>query len=233
MRWLRRTGRSSQARRPSVTSLRGVDAELRLHLPLLWPSGPDGPVDEDELRTLARLYARSGRPVDDLLGDLDRLCDVIGVPTSSAVVESSTIAWSDAFLDESASSDEFSDAYELEPYDEVGRSLAAHYSNAWTDLPEARLVFVVLSPTAGAPPPLESLRLVAARVRAVFPSAAVTPQPALARVVACVSDTPDLPRRLRALDADLAEHLLRAPVLSVRPLPAAHDSAVALLRTAG
>lgn len=233
MRWWPRTDRSVPSRRPSVTSLRGVDAELRLHLPLLWPSGPDGPVDEDQLRTLARLYARGGRPVDDLLDDLDRLCDVIGVTTPSAVVESSTVAWSDAFLDEAATADGFADSDEIEPHDEVARRLAAQYSTTWTDLPAARLVFVVLSPTPGAPPPGEGLRMVAARVRAVFPSAAVTTQPDLARVVACVSDTPDLPRRLRALDADLTEHLLQAPVLSVRPLPAALGSAVALLRTAG
>ncbi len=216
MRWTRQARTARRLRGPDLA---GVAPDLRVQLPLLWPEGPDGPIDQRELAALARHYARSGRSVAALLADLDGLCDVVGIATPSAAIERSTVAWSDAFVEQQR------DEAVPDSYDEVTRRVTAHSSTAWPGLPEAHLVFV-----SGA---REALAATAGLLRRHFPGSAVEVQPELGRVVACVESAPDLSRALEAFRASCAEHLTASPVITVETVPADRDAAVGLLRTAG
>ena len=127
--------------RPRATAAAATSDALRIRLPILWPDGPSGPVDAGALRALSRDYARAGRTLQDLLDDLDELCDVVGIGTSSRLIETSSVAWSDAFLDTVASAEAQADPGG-EAVSEVERRLMAHGSAAWSDLPGGHLLVV-------------------------------------------------------------------------------------------
>lgn len=222
--WRRREPRRT-AGRPAP----GAPANLRVHLPLLWPDGPEGRLDEAALRALAREYARTGRGVEDLLTDLDQLCAVLGVGASSRMIETSSVAWADAFLDTVGGAG----PSPAEALGEVERRLRQPSPAGWATGAAGARLLVVSWPAPSSPPASSELAGVAEELRRVFPGAAVAEQPEAARVLAAVDADDDLARRtelLRARCADLGR--TTAPVVEV--LQTVDDDSVrALLRAAG
>ncbi|GAA5114470.1 hypothetical protein GCM10023339_20240 [Alloalcanivorax gelatiniphagus] len=209
----RRASRPSGAPTRSAPGREPTPVELRVYLPLLWPDGPDAPVDQGALRALGRDYARAGRAMDDLLTDLDILCSVVGIGASSSMVEASSVAWSDAFLDAvaagpapgtptgSASAEEQADAI-----DEVARRLAAFRGGVWGDLaPTGHLLLLTWSSAPAPRTLLDELDTVAREVRRAFPGAVVVEQPRHRRLVAAVADDGTTARAIGALRARCAE----------------------------
>lgn len=216
--------------------------ELRVYLPLLWPDGPDAPVDEAALRALGRDYARAGRAMDDLLTDLDILCSVVGIGTSSSMVEASSVAWSDAFLDAVAAgpvpgtaSGSPSAADQAGAVDEVARRLGAFRTSVWGDLaPTGHLLLVTWSSAPAAHTLLDELDAVAREVRRTFPGAVVVEQPGRLRLVAAVADDGTSEHAIGALRARCAE-LVTSSTLTVTTVDARAQADVErhLFRSAG
>jgi hypothetical protein len=188
--------------------------ELRVYLPLLWPDGPDGAVDETALRALGRDYARAGRVMDELLADLDILCSVVGIGASSGMVEASSVAWSDAFLDAVAAGASPDDSLEAfagpaAAVGEVARRLAGFQAGVWGDLaPSGCLLLVDWASTAQDQEQdslLAELGAVAREVRRTFPDALVVEQPRHRRVIAAVAESGTTEAGVRALRARCAE----------------------------
>lgn len=212
--WRRRDPSRTPARRPGE-----APSDLRVHLPLLWPAGPDGPVDEAALRALAREYARTGRGVEDLLADLDRLCSVLGIGASSRMIETSSVAWADAFLDTVGG---------VAP--QPGESLA-EVERRLQGGTAADVRLLVVS-WAGRPDPSELGRVVT-EIRRIFPGAAVAEQAGAARVLAAVDRDDAGPRtdRLRARCAELGR--TTPPTVEVLQGPTDAQPMRALFRDAG
>lgn len=219
--WRRRAARGVAAR-----AARATPSDLRLHLPLLWPEGPDRPLDEAALRSLSEEYARTGRGVEELLADLDQLCAVLGISAPGRMIETSSVAWADAFLDTVGGLDPEPAA----SLAEVERRVTPPSPRAWAGLaPEARLL-VVSWAIGDAPDPRGRLRGVVAAVRDVFPGAAVAEQ-APGRVLAAVPDDDGLGARTDRLRARCSE-IVAAP-LTVEVVAAGDDVADRLSRRAG
>jgi hypothetical protein len=218
-----------------LSALVSAPPELRTHLPLLWPDGPGSPVDAAALQALSQEYARSGRDIGDLLADLDNLCAVIGIGTPSSVIEASSSAWADAFLGTVAASggtrDEVAAMAEVER--RIVRGGAAWH---WGDLaPADHLLIVAWSspPTGPADTLAGDLDHIVGLVRSFFRGAAVAAQPSLSRVVAAVSDAPDLAKRVAALEAACSEFAFSVePAVSLRVAPSDATAAADLLRRA-
>ncbi|MFB9312698.1 hypothetical protein [Nocardioides plantarum] len=212
--------------------------DLRAHLPLLWPDGPGQAVDEAALTVLGRGYARAGRTLQDLLEDLDVLCAVVGIGTSSRMIEASSVAWSDAFLDGVGSSGGTAarPAQDAEALTEVERLLGRlDVGSSWGDLVPPRRLLIVTWPAAshgGALLSPEELSRVVRETRRVFPRAAVAAQPAHDRVVAAVAESPSLPGSVAALTARCAELAAGTPP-TVSLATAEAGAAVRLLRPTG
>ena len=207
--------------------------ELRTHLPLLWPDGPSGRVDVAAVQALSQEYARSGRDIEDLLADLDDLCAVIGIGTPSSVIEASSSAWADAFLGTVAVPDGTRD--EVAALAEVERRFVRRGASPhWGDLaPADRLLIVAFDPPTAAPADVlaRDLDQVVGLVRSLFRGAAVAAQPSLGRVVAAVSDAPDLAKRTAALEAACSEFAFSVqPVVVLRAAPSDAAAAADLLR---
>lgn len=214
---------SWRRRDPARAVARGAadaPSDLRVHLPLLWPAGPDGPVDDAALQALAREYARTGRSVEDLLADLDRLCSVLGIGTPSRVIETSSVAWADAFLETVGSS--------MPPYAESLAEVERRLQGG----ADTRLL-VVSWPGAGVRPEPSELDRVVEEVRRVFPGAAVAAQAAAARVLAAVDgdDVETRADRLRARSAELGR--TTPPTVEVLQGPTDAHPVRALFRDAG
>ena len=238
-RWLasraRSAGRTSEGAGHPTTPV-----ELRAYLPLLWPDGPDGPVDEAALRALGRDYARAGRVMDDLLADLDILCSVVGIGASSRMIEASSVAWSDAFLDAVAAGSTRDvptaavpgPATETEVED-VARRLAAFRTTVWGDLaPSGRLLLVTWSSPA-TDRLSEELNRVAEEVRRIFPGAVVAQQRRQRRVVAAVPESPAVRPGVATLRARCAELVTStAPTVTVVDAPAEDEVVRQLQRSA-
>lgn len=207
-------------------------AELRAHLPLVWPSGPSGPVDVDALRGLADDYGRSGRTVEDLLEDLVLLCDVVGIQPASAMLEVSSVAWSEAFLNQEHGA--YDDGADLAA---VERRLAASVGRAaWGDLaPHGWLVTVTYPPRTAGRDLEVGLPMVARQVGVLFPGSVSAEQRDLARVVAAVADRPDLAIHLGQLQSWCEELATPTgvPVVRHRPVPAERAGIARMLRHAG
>lgn len=214
--------------------------ELRVYLPLLWPEGPDGPVDQAALRALGRDYARAGRVMDELLADLDILCSVVGIGASSSMVEASSVAWSDAFL-EAVAADSTADASidgesaEEAAVDQVARRLAAFRGTVWGELaPSGRLLLITWPSERAADRLVEELGRVADEVRQLFPGAVVAKQLQQRRVAAAVTDSVETGARVRALRTRCAELITSTPPdVTVARVGADDDIALRLLRSAG
>jgi hypothetical protein len=223
--WRRRA-----TRRHSARSAESARSDLRVQLPLLWPDGPDGPLDSAALQALSREYARTGRGIEVLLADLDQLCSVLGMGTPSRMIESSSVAWADALLDtvggvgpESPES--------RESLAEVERRVMRADSDEWRELvPSTRLLTITWESTE---PDRSALGRVVAEVRRTFPGAAVAEQSA-GQVVAAVDGDDELDRRTASLRTRCAE-LVRssAPTVRVEPGPVDEDLARRLFRRAG
>ena len=233
--WTRLVDRLRQPRasRPVPSAGPGAGStppDLRAHLPLLWPDGPGGAVDSAALSTLGRGYARAGRSLEDLLADLDVLCSVVGIGTDSRMIEASSVAWSDAFLD--AVTSHGSQTSQGEELAEVERLLVGTRSGVWGGLvPPSHLLLVTWT---AVPPSTEELARVVAETRRLFPRAAVAPQPPLQRVAAAVTESPSLSGRVATLEARVAELAAgEPPAVSVVPAPAEPSSVVRLLRPTG
>lgn len=225
--------RRALRRRSPVTPV-----ELRVQLPLLWPAGPDGPIDPHALRLLAEEYGRAGRRVDDLLDDLALLCDVVGIDVSSAVLETSSVAWSEALLSASAG-EAFPGAPPAEePIEAVQRRLLAYARAAdWGGpTPAGSLVTVGYPSWEGVD---EGLRAIDRQVRAVFPEAVTAAQPQLTRLVAAVAAHPDLDHRVATLRSRCRELVASSdgadahPVVRLEPVPADAAALDQVLRRAG
>ncbi|WP_134768510.1 hypothetical protein [Nocardioides sp. 1609] len=242
MDWTRLVQRlSPRARARPTRSGTSTSPDLRAHLPLLWPHGPGGAVDEVALAALGRGYARAGRTLPDLLADLDILCAVVGIGTSSRMIEASSVAWSDAFLDgvappASAPHRPASRGQDDADLDEVERLLDGLVGGgAWGGLvPPGRLLLVTWSALQGLPPAAEEVARVVTETRRIFPGAAVAPQPSHDRVVAAVADSSALPGRAAALSARCAELATGSPpVVSLEPVPSDVAAVGRLLRPTG
>ncbi len=241
MGWTWVTDRLARSR-PAVTSSAAgaTPPDLRAQLPRLWPDGPGGRVDEEALAVLSRGYARAGRSLQDLLADLDVLCSVVGIGASSRMIEASSVAWSDAFLDGVAAQASGAPApgRDVEELREVERLLRQDGGGAsWGPLvPVGRLLLVTWpGPDSGRPrPSAEELDRVVRETRQVFPRSAVAPQPAYDRVVAAVADSPSLPGRVSTLAARCAELAADVPpAVSLADVPADAGGVDRLLRPAG
>jgi hypothetical protein len=216
--------------------------ELRVYLPLLWPEGPDGPVDRAAVSALGRDYARAGRVMDELLDDLDILCSVVGIGASSSMIEASTVAWSDAFLDAVTAGSDLAplagtgsaSSPDATAVDEVARRLAAFRGTAWGDLaPSGRLLVVTWSSDPSAAELLEEIGRVIEEVRRLFPGAVVAQQPQHRRVVAAVTDTGATDVLVRTLRLRCTELVTSAaPVITIARVDADDDLAQRLLRSA-
>ncbi|HTW16693.1 MAG TPA: hypothetical protein VMF51_16280 [Nocardioides sp.] len=220
--WRRRAPRRDAARSAGTAR-----SDLRIQLPLLWPDGPDGRLDPDALQALSREYARTGRGVEELLADLDQLCSVLGMRTPSRMIEDSSVAWADAFLDTVGGVGPESP----EPLAEVERRVMRADSDEWRELvPSTRLLTITWEPTK---PDRSALERVMAEVRRTFPGAAVAEQ-SVGQVVAAVDGDADLDRRTALLRTRCAE-LVRssAPTVQVEPGPVDADLARRLFRRAG
>lgn len=218
------------ARGGSPRDARAAPSDLRLHLPLLWPDGPDRPLDDAALRALSEEYARTGRGVEELLADLDQLCAVLGISAPGRMIETSSVAWADAFLDTVA--DPAAEA--TGSLAEVERRVTRPTAGAWQGVaPEVRLLVVSWalegSPDRGA---AVATRVVA-EVRAVFPGAAVAAQ-APDRVLAAVPADEDLGPRTEELRSRCSELVTtgRANV-EVVPGPIGADLTRRFFRRAG
>lgn len=221
--WKRRAGRRA-ASRPAGPA----PTDLRVHLPLVWPDGPDGPVDVSALQSLAREYARTGRGVEQLLGDLDQLCAVVGIGTPSRAIEVSSVAWADAFLDTVGLPGPGPSSLA-----EVERRVMHEVRDEWRDLvPGSRLILLTWDAPDARPGDSETMRVVA-EVRAVFPGSAVATR-APGRVVAAVDGGADLERRTTLLRSRCSE-LVGAAAPTVQVVPGPVDPALAreLFRSAG
>lgn len=233
-------GRTRDAsRRPARPA---TPVELRVYLPLLWPEGPDGPVDQTALRDLGRDYAQAGRVMDDLLADLDILCSVVGIGASSSMVEASSVAWSDAFLDAVAAGSGIDASVGTGPrsveatsVEEVARRLAAFRGTVWGDLaPTGRLLLVTWSSDAAADRLVEELDRVVGEVHQLFPGAVVARQVRQRRVAAAVTDSVETDELVRVLRLRCAELVTSAtPDVTVARVGADDDIAQRLLRSAG
>ena len=237
-RWLVSRARSAGGT-PGGAAHPATPVELRVYLPLLWPDGPDGPVDEAAVRALGRDYARAGRVMDELLADLDILCSVVGIGASSRMIESSSVAWSDAFLDAVAAGStrdlppaEFRATAPETEVEDVARRLAAFRTTVWGDLaPSGRLLLVTWSssPTDRL---AEELDAVAEEVRRIFPGAVVARQRRRRRVVAAVPESPAVRPGVTALRARCAELVTSAtPTVTVVDAPADAEVVQQLLRS--
>ncbi|WP_134742314.1 hypothetical protein [Nocardioides sp. 503] len=227
---------------PAASAPTATSPDLRAHLPLLWPDGPGGPVDEDALAVLGRGYARAGRSLQDLLADLDVLCSVVGIGTSSRMIEASSVAWSDAFLDGAAghvpTSEVVAPGQDAESLREVERLLRrAGDGSTWGPLvPVGRLLLVTWpgAQTGDPRPSPEELARVVRETRQVFPRSAVASQPSYPRVVAAVADSPSLPGRVSTLAARCAELAAGVPpTVSLADVPGDAGGVDRLLRPAG
>lgn len=206
--------------------------ELRVHLPTLWPDGPDGPLDPAGLRLLAEEYGRSGRRVDDLLTDLELLCDVVGIGLSSTMLETSSVAWSEAFLGATAGADPLPGSAPVDAdLDAVERRLVAYgRAPAWGSEATAGTLVTVTGPAGSGAP--SWLPMVARQIRTVLPDAVTAEQPEHVRVIAAVAAHPDLDQRLDTLRSRCREF---AADLDVRrtPVPTDRASLDRALRRAG
>lgn len=240
-RWLASRARAARAVSPRE-GRPATPAELRLYLPLLWPEGPDGPIDQEALRALGRDYARAGRVMDELLADLDILCSVVGIGASSRMIEASSVAWSDAFLDAVAAGSTTLDATtgtDLESaqatdVDEVARRLAAFRSTVWGELaPSGRLLLVTWSPASETARLPHEISRVAEEIRRNFPGAVVVEQPRRRRVIAAVADSASIDAEVRALRGRCADLVTSTtPTVTAVEARAADDIARHLFRSA-
>lgn len=232
-RWLAeraRRGRGASARDDGPTT----PVELRVHLPLLWPQGPDGPLDHDALRALGRDYARSGRTMDELLADLDILCSVVGIGASSGMIEASSVAWSDTFLDTVVAGPSPGAPTDV---DDVLRRVAAFRSTSWGGLAPDGCLLVIDWPVAEAGGSSDELaaqlEAVAREVRRIFPDAVLAAQPRRRRVVAAVARSATTSAGVDALRARCGDLVTpRAPGVSVVDAPDADRVSQLLARTA-
>ncbi|WP_244928034.1 hypothetical protein [Nocardioides sp. W7] len=215
------------ARRDTARSASSAPSDLRIHLPLLWPEGPDRPLDVAALRALSREYARTGRGVEVLLADLDQLCAVLGMGTPSRMIEDSSVAWADAFLDTVGGVGLESQ----ESLEEVERRVMRSVSDEWRQLvPSAQLLVISWE---SADPERSALARVVGEVRRVFPGAAVAGQ-AEGRVVAAVDGGAELDRRTALLRTRCTELVgSTTPTVQVVPGPVDVDLARRLFRRAG
>lgn len=228
--WRRWTTRGTTPRAAAT-----APSDLRLHLPLLWPDGPHRPLDEAALRALSEEYARTGRGVEELLADLDRLCAVLGISAPGRMIETSSVAWADAFLDTVGGSEAESagSAGSAGSLAEVERRVTRPGADAWQGVaPEARLLVVSWTREAAAGDDGVGARVVA-QVRAVFPGAAVAEQ-APDRVLAAVPGDEDLGPRAERLRSRCSEVVGSGrPSVEVLPGPVGDDLARRLFRRAG
>jgi hypothetical protein len=221
---------------PDLTALAAAAPELRAQLPLLWPDGPGGHVDVAALEALSREYARSGRGIEDLLADLDNLCDVIGIGAPSSFIEASSSAWADAFLG-TVGLDRVQD--EGLAMAEVERRIVRRGdAMAWGGLaPREHVLIVEWGDHAGVADAGVSTRelvQVTGLVRSFFRGSAVAAQPSLGRVIAAISDSPELGKRVAALEAACSEFSAAGrPAVSLHAAPSDASAASALLRRAG
>lgn len=240
-RWLGSVARTTRAASPRP-GRPATPVELRVYLPLLWPEGPDGPVDQAALRALGRDYARAGRVMDELLTDLDILCSVVGIGASSSMVEASSVAWSDAFLDVVAAGTMPAPSLGAVPrsaeepaVDQVAQRLAAFGGTVWGDLAPSGCLLLVTCPSGSADDRLvDELDRVVEEVHRLFPGAVVASQPSRRRVAAAVTNSAETDAMVSALRLRCAE-LVRStpPEVTVARVVAGDDTAQRLLRSVG
>lgn len=180
--------------------------------------------------------------MDELLTDLDILCSVVGIGASSRMIEASSVAWSDAFLDAVTAGSTLdpstradSDSAQRAAVDEVARRLAGFRPTVWGDLaPSGRLLLITWSSESAADRLVEELSRVGEEVRRIFPGAVVAQQLPQRRVIAAVADSSGTEAKMSSLRARCAELVSSAtPTVTIAEAPTDGDIARLLFRSAG